>query len=94
MTDFQEAQRGQFAQSVLDNPVYADSYALIEREVMNKWRDSRDASEREELHRFLRALTKARAVLEATMRTGKLAAAELERKRSLPERLGLTRKAS
>jgi hypothetical protein len=94
MSDFHDAQRGQFAQSVLDNPVYADSYALIEREVMNLWRDSRDPAEREELHRFLKAMTKARNVLETTMRTGKLAMAELERKRTLSERLGLKRNAA
>jgi hypothetical protein len=54
---------------------------------MAKWRDSRDAAEREELHRLLKMLTKARNVLESTMRTGQLASAELERKRTLADRV-------
>ncbi|MBZ4251721.1 hypothetical protein LAJ57_12450, partial [Streptococcus pneumoniae] len=77
MSDEQEAIRGRLAQDVLDNPVYAESYGMIEQEIMAKWRDSRDALEREELYRLLKMLTKARNVLESTMRTGQLAMAEL-----------------
>ena len=75
------------ADEVLKNPVYAESYELIEQEITRKWRDSRDALEREQLHQLLRMLEKARTVLEATMRSGQVAAKELERKRSLPERM-------
>lgn len=91
MSDEQEAIRGRLAQDVLDNPVYAESYGMIEQEIMAKWRDSRDSAEREELHRLLRMLGKARSVLEGAMRTGKLAAAELERKKTLAERLPFRR---
>ena len=87
MSDEQEAIRGRLAQDVLDNPVYAESYGMIEQEIMAKWRDSRDALEREELHRLLKMLSKARNVIESAMRTGQLAAAELERKRTLADRL-------
>ena len=87
MSDEQEAIRGRLAQDVLDNPVYAESYGMIEQEIMPKWRDSRDALEREELHRLLKMLSKARNVLESTMRTGQLAMAELERKRTLADRI-------
>lgn len=83
-----DARRGSLAQQVIDNPVYAESYDLIEREVMELWRDSRDPAERESLHVFLKALTKARRVLESTMRSGKVASAELERKQSLRQRVG------
>ena len=81
-----EALRGQMAAAVLENPVYAESYTLIEREITRLWRDSRDADEREQLHQLLRMLDKARTVLESTMRSGKVAAKEMERKRSLAER--------
>jgi DNA-binding MurR/RpiR family transcriptional regulator len=91
MTDEQEAIRGRLAQDVLENPVYAESYGAIEQEIMAKWRDSRDPVEREELHRLLKMLAKARNVLESTMRTGQLAAAELERKRTLADRLHFKR---
>jgi hypothetical protein len=87
LNDEQEAVRGRLAQDVLENPVYAESYGMIEQEIMAKWRDSRDAAEREELHRLLKMLAKARNVLESTMRTGQLASAELERKRTLADRV-------
>ena len=91
MTDQTEAERGRQAQAVLDNPVYASSYALIEVEITRKWRESRDKDEREQLHLLLRMLDKARNVLESTMRTGKLAESELERKQTLMQRIGLRR---
>lgn len=87
MSDYDEAQRGQLAQQVLDNPVYAQSYGLIESELVRKWKESRDPVEREQLHQLLRMLEKARNVIESTMRSGKVAAAEIERKRSLLDRL-------
>lgn len=87
MSDYTEAQRGQQAQAVLDNPVYSESYALIEAEITRKWRESRDKDEREQLHLLLRMLDKAKNVLESTMRAGKLAEAEIARKKTLAERV-------
>lgn len=81
-----DVDRGRHAEAVLNNPVYAESYALIEQEITNKWRDSRDKDEREQLHQLLRMLGKARTLLEATMRSGQVARKELERKQSLAER--------
>lgn len=91
MTDQAQAERGRQAQAVLDNPIYAESYGLIETEITRKWRESRDKDEREQLHLLLRMLDKARNVLESTMRAGKLAEAELERKQTLMQRIGLRR---
>lgn len=93
MTDAVEAERGRQAQAVLDNPVYADGYAAIEQELMNKWRDSRDAHEREQLHRLLMALQLIRSRLEATMRTGKVALDKITQRQTLAERIGLRRSA-
>lgn len=93
MTDAVEAERGKQTQAVLDNPVYADGYAAIEQELMNKWRDSRDAHEREQLHRLLMALQLIRSRLEATMRTGKVALDKITQRQSLAERIGLRRSA-
>ena len=86
MSDFDEAQRGQLAQSILDNPVYADSYKQIEDSLTRVWRESRDAKEREEVHQLLRMLDKTKNIIESVMRTGKLADAEIKRKQSLAER--------
>ena len=88
MTNEQEAQRGQLAEAVLTNPVYSGAYALIEQELTRLWRESRDRDEREQLHQLLRMLVKVQTVMESTMRSGQVAARELQRKRSLPERIG------
>ena len=93
MSDVIEAERGRQAQAVLDNPVYAEGYAQIEQELMHKWRDSRDAHEREQLHRLLMALTLIRSRLEATMRTGKVALDKITQRQTLAERIGLRRSA-
>jgi hypothetical protein len=82
-----DVDRARLAGEVLNNPVYAESYAQIEQEFTKLWRDSRDKDEREDIHRALLMLGKARTILEATMRSGQVAAKELERKRSLAERL-------
>lgn len=93
MSDVAEAERGRQAQAVLDNPAYTDGYAQIEQELMHKWRDSRDAHEREQLHRLLMALTLIRSRLEATMRTGKVALDKITQRQTLAERIGLRRSA-
>lgn len=82
-----ELERGRLAEAVLTNEVYTDAYTQIEQEITRKWRESRDKDEREQLHQLLRMLEKARTVLEATMRSGKVAAEALQRKRSLSERI-------
>lgn len=91
MSDAEDVERGRLAESVLNNRVYVESYDLIEKELIRIWQESRNKDEREELHQLQRMLSKAKNLLEGTMRSGKIAAAELERKRSLPERLGIRR---
>lgn len=81
-------ERARLAGEVLDNPVYVEAYTLLETEITNAWRRSKDKDEREELHRLLRMLEKARVVLEAAMREGKVEASEIQRRRTLAERAG------
>lgn len=87
MSDLKDAERGQLAQMVLDNSVYAESYGLIEAELTRKWRESRDSAEREQIHMLLRMLDKVKNVMESTMRRGEIAASEIVRKRTLAERV-------
>ena len=67
---------------------YAEAYTLLEQEITRAWRESKDAAEREELHRALRSLTKVQRVLESTMRSGKVAADKLLQERSRVQRIG------
>lgn len=89
-----DTERGRLALDVLNNTVYAEAYAQIEEEITRKWRDSRDKDEREQLHQLLLMLTKVQRALETTMRSGKVASAELSRRASLPERIGRTLRGS
>lgn len=88
MSDQIEAQRGQLAEQVLKNPVYADAYGLIEKELVRLWRESRDRDEREQLHQLQRMLGKVQTLLESTMRSGQVSAKDMQRKQGLVERLG------
>ena len=84
----QEAERGRLAQEVLDNPVYADGFQLIEQGLTQAWRESRDRAEREELHQLLKALDKVQTLLASTMRSGRIAADELVKRATLAQRIG------
>lgn len=84
----QDEERGRLADEVLKNRVYAESFSLIEQEMTRLWRESRDKDEREQLHQLLRMLDKSRAILESTMRSGRVASDELRKRRSLAERIG------
>lgn len=86
-----EVDRGRLAEDVLNNPVYAEAHDLIAQGITEQWRHSRDAAEREQLHQLLRMLDKTRTLLEATMREGKVARSELQRKQTFAERIGLRR---
>lgn len=88
MSDEQDVERGRLAQSVLDNPVYADSYRIVEQEIIRLWRDARNKDDREQLHQMLLMLSKTRAALQSVMASGELAADKLIQKRSLLERAG------
>lgn len=88
MSHEQEAMRGKRAQEVLDNEVYAEAWAAIEKEIIAQWRDARNQADREQLHQLLLMHGKARNALETVMRTGLLAEAELSRKLSRAEQIG------
>lgn len=87
----QDIRRGQLAETVLGNEVYCAAYKLLAESLIAKWRESDDPAQREELHKLLKLLDKVQNLMEGTMRSGKVAASELERRRSLAERVGLKR---
>jgi sulfatase maturation enzyme AslB (radical SAM superfamily) len=80
--------RGNRAQEVLDNEVYAQAWAEIEQEIIRQWREARSQQDREQLHQLLMMHGKARTALESVMRTGQVAQAELGRKLSRAEQIG------
>jgi len=87
MSDQLEADRGRLAKAVLENPIYAESYALLEAELTRAWRSSRNPDEREEIHQKLLMLDTVRGIVESVMRTGQLAEDALKRKQTQAERM-------
>ena len=77
------------AREVLENEAFQAAFAEIEQELVKQWTESpaRDADGRERLWTYLQMLRKVRATLESTMQTGKLAKQELERRRTMKERM-------
>lgn len=82
-----DIERARQAQDVLGNPVYLDTFAALERAITDRWRDSRDAADREELHRQLMALHLIRGHLESVLRNGQIAADKLGREQTRADRM-------
>ncbi|MDE2100274.1 MAG: hypothetical protein KGL39_23690 [Patescibacteria group bacterium] len=83
---------GARAREVLENEAFQDAFSAIESELIEQWKTSpaRDQEGREKIWTYLSMLRKVKATLEATMDSGKLAALEIEHKKTMRERLGLT----
>jgi hypothetical protein len=82
-----DALRGAQAREVLDNPIYRESFASIEQEIIGLWRAARDTQDREQLHQLLGLLEKVQTALESTLRTGEVATAELQRRQTRAEQM-------
>lgn len=82
-----EVRRGELARSILENSVYAETWAALEAEIIRQWRESRNAEDREQLHQLLLMHGKAKAAMETVLRTGDVARAELQRKLTRAEQI-------
>lgn len=74
-----EILRGERAKQLLEEPILAEAFALIELEYMKAWQDSpaRDAEARELLYLSLKNLQKVKGHLLQVMDSGSLAKATL-----------------
>lgn len=79
MNDEEQALRGERARELLDNPLWAESFGVIEQELIEQWKKSpaRDAEGREKLWLTLRLLHQLRGRLESVVDTGKAAQASI-----------------
>ncbi|WP_157900149.1 hypothetical protein [Rhodoferax koreensis] len=77
------------AKEVLDNEVYQQAFTDYKTEIIKQWETSpaRDEDGRQRLWLMLATLNKVQSMLQTTMETGKLAAQELEHKKSIADRL-------
>jgi len=89
MNDSQRIYEGSRAAEVLQNEVFQNVFAAIEKEVTEQWVNSpaRDAEGREKMYMYLQMLKRVKIHLTTAMETGKLTCLELEHKKSLAQRL-------
>lgn len=79
---------GNRAKEVLENEAFAQAFDAIEREVIEKWKNSpaRDAQGREKCWTYLMLLRQVKTQLTTTLETGKLAQLDLKHEQSLKDR--------
>ena len=80
---------GSRAREILENEQWQATFDAIENEVIESWKTSQNAADREKQWTYLQVLQKVKMHLVSTLETGKLAELELEHKKTLKERLGL-----
>ena len=80
------------AKEVLENEAFIAAFDDTEQEIIEQWTNSpaRDADGREALWNYLMLLRKVKAHLSYSLDTGKLAQIDLEHKKSLAERIGIS----
>ena len=88
MTAEEALRRANQARQVFDQPIVKETLDFMEREVTDMWAATpiRDVEAREALWRMAVTTRKFRELLRGTMESGKLAADEIARKRTLMER--------
>lgn len=88
MTPEEALKRANGARQVFDQPIVKETLDFMEREIMDAWTTTpiRDTEAREALWRMAVTTRKFRDLLRGTMESGKIAAAEIARKKSALDR--------
>jgi hypothetical protein len=75
----EQAQRGEQARKLLEHPLLAEAFQIIEQDITDKWQNSpaRDSEGRERLWTQLKLLHRLRGELELVVENGKAAEATL-----------------
>jgi hypothetical protein len=84
----QRLYNGDRAREILENEVFQQVFEDLSTEITEQWKKSpaRDEAGRHELWLMQSLLTKLQAMIQETLDTGKLAAKELEHKRTLAQK--------
>lgn len=88
MSRQEELDRARLAREVLENPIYTEAFELVEKGIIQAWREARDKEDREHLHRMLLCLNKTRGVMQGVMASGKVTEETIRREQSKLQRIG------
>lgn len=88
MTPEEALRRANQARQVFEQPIVRETLDFMEREIMEQWTGCpiRDVEAREALWRMAVTTRKFRELLRGTMESGKLAADEIQRKKSFADK--------
>lgn len=75
-----EIARGDLANSVLENPIYKESWDAVRSGIIQAWENApiRDKDGQNELKLMLKVMNDVRKYVEQTMQTGKMAKIQME----------------
>ena len=84
---FDEMVRGQHGRELLDNPVFQTLWTDFENQIVRELKRSspRDADGREKAVLMMQMLEKIKAMVQETVNTGKMAAIQIQSKKTLAE---------
>lgn len=96
MTPEEALRRSNQARQVFEQPIVSETLDFMEREIMEQWTSCpiRDVEAREALWRMAVTTRKFRELLRGTMESGKLAAEQIQRKKSALEKAAQTFKSA
>ena len=79
MTPDEKIRRGKRTEEFTANPLVVEAFTSIEADLINDWKTSKTADERESLHRELSLLQKVRGKLDSFIHDGQIAATRANR---------------
>ena len=89
MTPEQEIERGRNARRVLDDKMYQESYSVVRERIVSQLSQAETVGDkRERLNSLLVALSTVQRYMEQVAIGGKMAAEQIERDRTLTQRVG------
>ena len=89
MTPEQEIERGRNARRVLDDGIYQEAYTVVRERIVSQLSQAETVGDkRERLNSLLVALSTVQRYMEQVAVGGKMAAEQIERDRTLTQRVG------
>jgi hypothetical protein len=86
-----EVERAERARAVLENPLFAEAFDAVEKELMSQWKQNTALNQdgRERVFLMVTLLGQLRQTLTQHIQTGEMARIQLQQQKTMRDRLGL-----